>query len=71
LKAIRKDADCIHADGFYFFDIHLNRTMILIEVEDEGEATVIWVGSHQEYERTFRNNKSTIEKWLRSKDYIE
>ena len=71
LKAIRKDADLIHPDGFYFFDIHLHRSMILIEVEDEGEATIIWAGSHQDYDRTFRNNRATIEKWLRNRDFIE
>ncbi len=26
----RKDADCVHSDGFYFFDIHIHRTLILI-----------------------------------------
>jgi hypothetical protein len=71
LKDVRDDADSVHQDGFYFFDIHIHRTMILIEIEDAGEATVIWAGSHQEYERTFKNNKSTIVKWLRANEYIE
>jgi hypothetical protein len=71
LKAIRKDADSVHPDGFYFFNIHLHRTMILIEIEDEGEATIIWAGSHQDYDRIFRNNRATIEKWLRNRDFIE
>jgi len=77
LRAIRKDADLVHPDGFYFFDIHLHRSMILIEVEEEdededkGEATIIWAGNHQEYDRTFRNNRATIEKWLRNRDFIE
>jgi len=43
--------------------------MILIEFED-NEATVIWVGDHQEYERVFKNNKSAIANWLKSKDLI-
>jgi hypothetical protein len=71
LKDVRKDADSVHQDGFYFFDIQIYRTLILIELDDEGEATVIWAGSHQEYERTFKNNKSTIVKWLRAKNYID
>lgn len=69
LRKDRKDADCVHPDGFYFFDIEIHRTMILIEFEDD-EATVIWVGDHQQYERTFKNNKSAIANWLKSKDLI-
>ncbi|MBI6119632.1 type II toxin-antitoxin system HigB family toxin [Salegentibacter maritimus] len=69
LKQDRKDADCVHSEGFYFFNIEIHRTMILIEFED-NEASVIWVGSHQEYERIFKNNKSAIANWLKSKDLI-
>ncbi|KUJ59458.1 addiction module toxin RelE [Flavobacteriaceae bacterium CRH] len=71
LTEIRKDADCVHSDGFYFFDINIHRTLILVELDDDGEATIIWTGTHQEYERVFKNNKSTIEKWLRDKNHIE
>lgn len=67
---MRKDADCVQSDGFYFFDIHIHRTLILIELDDEGEATIVWAGSHQEYETVFKNNKLTIEKWLRKYEYI-
>ena len=70
LKKARPDADCVHNDGFYFFDINVHRTLILIEIEDEGEATVAWIGTHQEYESTFKNNKSTIKKWLKANEYI-
>jgi mRNA-degrading endonuclease HigB of HigAB toxin-antitoxin module len=70
LKKTRPDADCVHKDGFYFFDINIHRTLILIEIS-EGEATVAWVGTHDEYETTFKNNKDTIAKWLRTNDYIE
>lgn len=70
LIEIRKDADCVHSDGFYFFDINIHRLLILIEFDDEGEATIIWAGSHQEYIRIFKNNKSTIEKWLRDRNFI-
>lgn len=71
LKNVRNDADCVHGDGFYFFDIYIHRTLLLVEFDEYGEATIIWVGTHQEYENIFKNNKSTIEKWLRSKGYIE
>ena len=68
---VRVDADCVHSDGFYFFDINIHRTLILMEFNDEGEATIVWVGTHQEYETIFKNNKSTIEKWLRKNNYID
>lgn len=71
LNDIRKDADCVHSEGFYFFDINIHRTLIMIELDEDGEATIVWVGTHQEYETTFKNNKKTIEKWLRSNNYIE
>jgi len=69
IKDTRPDADCVHSDGFYFFDIHIHRTMILI-VFEENEATVIWTGSHGEYDKTFKGNKKTIEKWLRNQQLI-
>ena len=71
LKDIREDADCVHSDGFYFFNINIHRTLILIEFDEEGEATIVWAGSHDEYETIFKNNKSTIAKWLRNRNYIE
>lgn len=69
LNKTRPDADSVHSDGFYIFDINIHRTMILIEFDDE-EATVVWLGTHQEYETTFKNNKNTIKKWLNSNDWI-
>jgi mRNA-degrading endonuclease HigB of HigAB toxin-antitoxin module len=69
LKASRSDSDCVHSEGFYFFNININRVMILIEFQD-GEATVVWNGNHREYENTFRNNKTTIKKWLKDNDWI-
>ncbi|TDW48562.1 RelE-like HigB toxin of type II HigAB toxin-antitoxin system [Flavobacterium sp. 270] len=71
LIEIRSDADCVHSEGFYFFNINIHRTLILLEFDDEGEATIVWAGTHQEYETIFKNNKTTIEKWLRKKGYIE
>ncbi len=65
----RKDANCVHNDGFYFFDINVHRTMVLI-VFEENEAIIQWVGTHDEYESTFKNNKKTIETWLRNKGQI-
>lgn len=70
LKQDRADADCVHNDGFYFFDIAVHRAMILVEFDDDGEATVVWAGNHQDYERTFKNNKKSIESWLKSHNYI-
>jgi mRNA interferase HigB len=65
----RPDANCVHSDGFYFFNINIHRTMILVEFDD-NEASVVWVGTHQEYETTFKNNRNTIKKWLNSNDWI-
>lgn len=69
LNQTRPDADCVHSDGFYFFNINVHRTMVLIEFDDD-EASIVWVGTHQEYEIAFKNNKSTIRKWLNSNDWI-
>lgn len=66
----RPDADKVHSDNFFFFDINVHRTMILI-VFDEQEAEVIWVGSHSEYDKTFKGNKKTIESWLRKQGKIK
>ena len=71
ISDIRNDADCVHSDGFYFFDIHIHRTLIIIEFDDDGEATIVWAGTHQEYETIFKNTKSSIEKWLRKNGYIK
>jgi mRNA-degrading endonuclease HigB of HigAB toxin-antitoxin module len=78
VKKERKDADFVHSDGFCFFDLKVHRTMILLEfptaeqiaIHDDGQATVIWAGSHDEYESKFGNNKSTIERWLRQNGHI-
>jgi mRNA-degrading endonuclease HigB of HigAB toxin-antitoxin module len=70
VKADRPDADQVHSDGFYFFDINIHRTMIMILVGEKAEAEVIWTGTHQEYESTFKNNKVVIKKWLSKKGLI-
>lgn len=69
LKVTRSDADKVHADGFYFFNLYIHRTMILLQFDDE-EATVVWAGTHQEYGAVFKNNRNTINKWLKSKEWI-
>lgn len=71
LTDIRGDADCVHSDGFYFFDLNVHRSLILVDFDDQGVATIVWVGSHDEYARIFKNNKPTIEKWLRKNGHIE
>jgi mRNA-degrading endonuclease HigB of HigAB toxin-antitoxin module len=69
IKRTRPDADCVHSDGFFFFNIHVHRTMILV-LFAEQEATIIWAGSHDEYETIFKFNKQTIEKWLKKQQII-
>lgn len=69
LKNEFKEVDQVHNDGFYFFNISIHRTMVLMEF-DNNEATVVWVGNHKEYESTFKNNKNTIKKWLKTHDWI-
>ena len=70
LKETRPDADCVHSDGFYFFILNVHRTMILIEFDENKRARVIWTGSHQDYEKTFKNNRKTIKKWLKDNGWI-
>lgn len=69
LQIIRKDADRVHRKGFYFFNLHIHRALILLEFA-KLEATIVWIGTHDEYSMTFKNNVNTIEKWLRAKDWI-
>jgi mRNA interferase HigB len=57
----RKYADCVY-ENFYFFDLHIHRSLILIEFGEFEEAAVVWCGSHDEYELIFKNNKDVIRK---------
>lgn len=66
----RPDADCVYGGAFYFFNISVHRTMILIEFEDDGEATIVWAGNHDDYEKVFRNNRDVIQGWLRNNSWI-
>lgn len=45
IKEDRPDADNVHSEGFYFFNISIHRTMILI-VFDDSEASIVWTGNH-------------------------
>lgn len=69
IKKDRPDADQVHQD-FYFFDISIHRTFILIELDDDNEATVVWVGTHDDYERIFKNSKHVIRKYLSDQGWI-
>lgn len=66
----RPDADCVYGGEFYFFNINIHRALILIEFEENGEATIVWAGSHDDYELTFKNNKNVIKKWLKDNNWI-
>ncbi|MEN6353387.1 MAG: type II toxin-antitoxin system HigB family toxin [Bacteroidales bacterium] len=66
----RPDSDCVYGGEFYFFNINIHRTLILIEFEENGEATIVWAGSHDDYELIFKNNRSVIKKWLRNNNWI-
>ena len=66
----RPDADCVYGGEFYFFDINIHRTLILIEFEENGDATIVWAGNHDDYELTFKNNRNVIKKWLRDNNWI-
>lgn len=70
IKNDRPDADQVHSEGFYFFDISLHRTLVLILFEDAGEATIIWVGPHDKYERVFKNNKDVVRRYLSDNNWI-
>jgi mRNA interferase HigB len=43
--------------------------MALIAFQNK-EAIIVWAGSHDEYDATFKGNKNTIEKWLRIQQLI-
>jgi hypothetical protein len=64
----RPDADQVHSEGFFFFNIHLHRTLILVDLGNE--VIIIWAGTHQKYESVFKNNKKVVAKWLRKNEWI-
>lgn len=66
----RLDADRVHSEDIFFFDINIHRTLALI-VFNEEYAEILWVGNHDEYDSTFNGNKKTIETWLRNHGKIK
>ncbi len=66
----RSDADRVHSEDFFFFDISIHRTLALV-VFNEEYAEILWVGNHDEYDSTFKGNKQTIETWLRNHGKIK
>ena len=66
----RPDADRVHSNDFFFFDINIHRTLALV-VFNEQYAEILWVGNHDEYDSTFKGNKKTIETWLRNHGKIK
>ncbi len=66
----RSDADRVHSENFFFFNINVHRTLILI-VFNEQFAEILWIGNHDEYDTTFKGNKKTIETWLRNHGKVE
>lgn len=66
----RPDADQVHNDGFYFFNINIHRTLVLMELGQDGEATIVWAGSHDDYQRVFKNSKDSIRKYLSERGWI-
>lgn len=71
VKQTRPDVDCVQSKGFYFFNMNVHRTMILIEFDKNKQARIIWAGSHQDYDKIFRNNRNTIRKWLKDNEWIK
>lgn len=69
LVEIRTDADKVHPNNIFFFNLKDHRTMIVV-VFEEDESTILWCGNHDKYELTFKNNKDTIRKWLKLKKQI-
>jgi mRNA-degrading endonuclease HigB of HigAB toxin-antitoxin module len=61
------DADHI-AGGAYIFNVLSSRSLAMVYFQDE-EVEIVWVGNHDDYEATFRNNKRTIIKFLREKGF--
>lgn len=69
-KILRTDAEKVHNKGFYFLDIISYRALVLL-LADKKRVTILWAGNHQEYERIFKNNKNTIEKWLKNNKFLQ
>ena len=69
-RMLRRDAEKVHNKGFYFLDITVHRVLILLLLEAK-QVKIIWTGNHKEYERIFKNNKNSIEKWLKQNKLLQ
>ena len=69
-KAYKADKEKLLA--FYRASGYRDAKIVYDEVtfDEDGEATIVWTGTHQEYDSVFKGNKNTIKKWLRANEYI-
>jgi mRNA-degrading endonuclease HigB of HigAB toxin-antitoxin module len=67
VKNTFNDVDHI-GENIYIFNIKSSRSLLLIYF-DENEIEIVWAGSHNNYEKLFKNNKSAILKYLKAKGY--
>lgn len=56
-RTLRRDAEKVHNEGFYFVDIIVHRALLLVLIE-EKQVRVVWAGNHQEYERILKTTKT-------------
>ncbi len=61
LKATFLDADRIFGNVYAF-----NLTLVYYKA---GEMDIVWVGNHDEYMSTLKNNKDTFKQFLKKKGY--
>ena len=66
----RPDADRVHSEDFFFLNINVHRTLVMIVFTDQC-AEILWVGTHDDYDSIFKGNKKTIETWLRNHGKIK
>ena len=63
LKKVRKDADNVHEEVAFFFNIHSHRILVQIDFE-HYKAIILWVRNHNRYDRFFSGGKRAIKKLL-------
>ncbi len=68
LKATFPDADRVFKNVYVFDLTGSDRTLTLVYFAN-GQVQIVWAGDHQAYERTLKNNKDTIRKFLKQKGY--
>lgn len=55
-------------NAFFLNISKADRSLVVVEYDEiEGEVDVLFVGTHDEYETTFKNNKDVIEKYLKDR----